>query len=220
MIFPFQYKMKRVKSFISYVIPISKKIKSQHNGTLEINWINGRKVLDSANANYSYGNLQKALEFGLEKFNLKKVNSILVLGMGGGSVIHSLRSKFKSEANITAIELDSEIVKIAKEEFELGTFPNIEIVEANAMDFVKSSNQNFDLTIVDLFIDDRVPEDFYGLSFWKEVLRITPKGQVLFNSGMTHEQTFHLQPLFKLLSQHQIQKLRFQQNTLILISNY
>ena len=48
--------------FLSYlnVIPV-RKYESVYNGTLEINWLNGRKVLDTRNTNYSYGNLGKVL---------------------------------------------------------------------------------------------------------------------------------------------------------------
>lgn len=58
-------------------------------------YVNGKKVLDTENANYSYGSLQKILEIGLTKVNLKNVENLLLLGMGGGSIIHSLRNTFE-----------------------------------------------------------------------------------------------------------------------------
>ena len=83
-----------MKKFLSYIWPITHRFSSEINGPLEVTYINGKKVLDTKNANYSYGSLQKILKFGLTKIDLKSVENILILGMGAGSVIQSLRETF------------------------------------------------------------------------------------------------------------------------------
>ena len=84
-----------MKKILSYIWPVTRKFPSEFNGTLEISYVNGKKVLDTKNANYSYGSLQKILEIGLTKVNLKSVENLLLLGLGGGSIIQSLRETFE-----------------------------------------------------------------------------------------------------------------------------
>ncbi len=79
---------------LSYIFPITKKIESEYNGTLEITWHNGKKHLNTKNANYSYGSLQKILKIGLQKIDLTNCKNILILGLGAGSVIETLDKRF------------------------------------------------------------------------------------------------------------------------------
>jgi ubiquinone/menaquinone biosynthesis C-methylase UbiE len=104
-----------MKKILSYIYPITKKIHSEISGALEITWYNGKKHLDSKNANYSYGSLQLILKIGLEKIDLTKTKKTLILGMGGGSVIKTLQDDFNYQNHITAIDIDPVILKIAKE---------------------------------------------------------------------------------------------------------
>lgn len=173
---------------LSYLYPITKKIKSDVNGVLEITWYNGKKHLNSKNANYSYGSLQRILKFGLEKIDLHKVRSVLLLGLGGGSVIKTLHEDFNFEGVITAVDIDSEIIKIAKEEFALQTNNKLHIICDDALNYVAQNSSTYDLIIVDLFIDTEVPKQFLEHQFWQNVIRLkSAKGCLLFNASLkTH----------------------------------
>lgn len=177
-----------MKKILSFVWPVTKRFHSEINGSLEVTYINGKKVLDTKNANYSYGSLQKILEFGLRKVDLKNVENILVLGMGGGSVIHSLRTKFEYKKNIVAVEIDSQIIKLAKEEFGIAPSEELQIIEGDAFEFVKNSNSKFQLIIIDLFIDLNVPPIFYEKEFCENVSNLLEKqGSIIFNVGVNLE---------------------------------
>ncbi len=177
-----------MKKFLSYIWPITHRFSSEINGTLEVTYTNGKKVLDTQNANYSYGSLQKILEFGLTKIDLKSVENLLILGMGGGSVIRSLRDTFHFKKNIVAIEIDPEIIKIAKNEFGISSSNNLQIIEGDAFEFVKTSKEKFQLIIIDLFIDLNVPPIFYGKEFCENVSNLLEKdGSILFNVGVNIE---------------------------------
>ena len=125
---------------------------------MEITWYNGKKQLNTENANYSYGSLQRILKFGLKKIDLKKVNSILLLGLGGGSVIETLRIDFHYLKPIVAIDIDPVIIDIAKNEFNLKEDENLQIICEDALKFMQSNTHEFDLIIIDLFIDIQVPK--------------------------------------------------------------
>lgn len=170
---------------LSYIYPITKKVESKYSGTLEITWHNGNKHLNTKNANYSYGSLQKILKFGLQKIDLNNCKDILILGMGGGSVMDTLLKDFKYKNHITAVEIDPVIINIAKEEFNFSDKNNLKIICADAVDFMKQNKNLFDLIIVDLFIDDIVPSEFYELSFWEDIINYNSiNGSILFNASL------------------------------------
>lgn len=173
------------KKWFSYIIPQTKYVKSEVNGHLEVGWIEGRKVLDSQHANYSYGPLQDVLEYGLKQMSLDKVNTVLVLGMGAGSIIQSLRNKFCYTKSIVAVEFDPIIIQIAEEEFGIVANNQLEIHCEDAENFVENDKRTYDLIIVDVFVDKDVPEEFYGNKFWRNLnLRANPNAQILFNAGV------------------------------------
>jgi len=174
-----------MKKLFSYIYPITKRINSDHNGVLELTLVNGRKVLDSKNANYSFGSLQRILEKGLSEIDLTNTNSILILGLGGGSVIKSLRNKFRYSGEIHTVEIDRTIIDIAKNEFDIHESEKLHIYNKDAFEYVKQYSSFYDLIIVDLFIDDKVPLKFYSQGFCGNLLTIlSKKGTILFNVGL------------------------------------
>ena len=174
-----------MKKFLSYLWPDTKRFSSAINGILEVTYINGKKVLDTENANYSYGSLQEILEFGLTKVDLKSVENVLLLGMGGGSIIQSLRETFEYEKNLVAIEIDPKIIQIAKEEFGITESENQTIIEEDAFQYVKNATDSFQLIIIDLFIDTEVPEIFFEKEFCQNVAqRMAKNGFLIFNIGI------------------------------------
>ncbi len=178
----------KVKKFLSYIWPTTRRFSSEINGTLEITYVNGKKVLDTENANYSYGSLQKILEIGLTKVDLNPVENILLLGMGGGSIIHSLKNTFKYTKKIVAVEMDPTIIKLAKEEFGISPSETLQIIEGDAFQFVKTSQEKFQLIIIDLFIDTKVPPIFYRKEFCENTAKLLHKnGSFIFNVGVNLE---------------------------------
>ncbi|HNB13520.1 MAG TPA: hypothetical protein PKY09_11485, partial [Bacteroidia bacterium] len=88
---------------LSFLYPvIIQKDQSDVNSVLETTLENGKLVLNTAHANYSYGSLYRVFIKALLRFNLdiKNKKKVLVLGMGGGSVV-----KFLLENN-TLAQLD------------------------------------------------------------------------------------------------------------------
>ena len=171
------------KKIISYIYPITRKVQSQYSGKLELTVMNGRKVLDTRHTNYSYGSLQRVLKYSIDQLNSSKTQNILVLGLGGGSVIQTLREEKKYKGKITAVEIDQIIIDIAAEEFEIQSNDQTKIVCADAWDFVIKNTQKYDLIIVDLFIDNKVPSKFLKLEFWKRILdKLSEEGDVIFNT--------------------------------------
>ena len=190
--------MTKLKKIVSHIYPFTKTITSKISGTLEVTWINGKKVLDSENANYSYGSLQRLLEYGLSKIYFDAKSEILLLGLGAGSIVHSLRKKFNHQGTITAVELDPVVIDLARDEFEIATLNDVNIIESDAYRFVKEEHQAFHLIIIDLFIDNKVPEQFYEKDFWEHIFKnLKSKGNILFNAGILLKDHSTLELLIK-----------------------
>lgn len=180
--------------------PITKTIISTFSGKLEITIKNGIKHLNTKNANYSYGALQLILKFGLNKINLKKVNSVLLLGLGGGSVIQTLRDDFNYQKHITAVDIDPVIIDIAKREFDIKDSSTLKIICQDALQYVHQNTQQFDLIIIDLFIDIDVPKQFLELPFWETIIKSkSSNGVILFNGSLEKEKSQNLKKVIAFL---------------------
>lgn len=174
--------MSFIKKILSYFYPLTTIVDSDYSGKVEITWYNGKKMLDTENANYSYGSLQEVLEYGIAQVDLTTVHSILILGMGAGSVIKSLKEKFNYQKQITAVEWDKSIIEIAASEFGIKANHQLEIICQDAIDFVQNNHTQFDLIIVDIFIDNQIPLQIKSSGFLSKLQkRINLEGYLLFN---------------------------------------
>ena len=179
--------MSILKKYFSYlnVIP-ERTYQSTYNGVLEINWLNGKKILDTKNTNYSYGNLGKVLQKGLKSVTTdfsSEETSILILGLGGGDVVKQLRNNFKSHASITAVEIDPVIIEVAMKEFDIIPNSKLEIVNNDANVFLKYTKEHYNLIIVDLFNDVTIPEFVFQTEFIKSVYNVLHlNGSIIFNT--------------------------------------
>lgn len=176
-----------MKKAFSYIWPLTKNFSTVYNGNIEVTWFNGRKVLDSENANYSFGTLEKVLDIGLSYSHAERSSPVLVLGLGGGSVLGLLREKYHFSGNITAVEIDPVIIEIAKKEFDIERHGPLEIICADAFDFVLNCQTKFGLVIIDIFIDVEVPAEFFSSKFIESISALLEGGgEVLFNAGINH----------------------------------
>ena len=181
-----------IKKIFSYLYPIKiYQAKSLLSKSLEVTWANGELVLDSENANYSYGSLQRILRFGLKNIGFKKIarmNHILVLGVAGGSVIKTLIEEIKYKNKITGVEIDPEIINIANTYFKLNEIENFEIIIEDAFEFVLKTKNKYDLIIIDIFQDTVMPSFLFETFFVKRICSLVQnKGFILFNTMILNE---------------------------------
>jgi spermidine synthase len=132
---------------------------------------------------------------------------ILILGVGGGSIIHFLRHYLPS-AKITGIEYNAELLTIAQNQMGLPTpDETLEYVIDDARDFINQCQDQFDLIVVDIF-DGGISPDWVTQQPSAENLKtcLSQQGAVAYNLLLTTEDEFT----------HFYQSLRetFQQQTL------
>lgn len=175
------------RRLLSYVFPITiHREPSQVSKSLEVTWNNGQLVLDSARTNYSYGSLQRALRTGLRTIGYEKIQpmrEILVLGVAAGSVIKTLAHEIKTHAKITGVDIDPKVINLAQRFFNLDAVPNLELVIADASDFVSETKKRYQLIVVDIFEDTQMPDFLFGPAFANNLKQILDvNGFIVFNS--------------------------------------
>lgn len=173
-----------LRRWLSYVLPLSRPVPSRYTPGLVVREHQGRKVLDTAQANYSYGPLQQVLRYGLLHAAAPPAAPVLVLGMGGGSVLETLRQERAHTGPITAVELDPAVVEVAATEFGVRPDTTLQIVCADAFAWLPSApDAAYGLVVVDLFIDLLLPRELAHPQFWHHLRRVLqPGGVVLVNT--------------------------------------
>jgi predicted O-methyltransferase YrrM len=157
---------------------------SDHHAFLEVSIVRGRTVLDGATVNYSFGGLHEVFAQAFERLDIRsrEPRSVLVLGLGAGSVVHLLRRDLLVKAPITALEIDPVMVEIARTHFALDSWPNLEVITADAVEWAARSERRFDLAIVDLFHEADVPAACRTRRFLETLRdRLAPGGMLVFN---------------------------------------
>lgn len=176
-----------IKRVLSFLLPIKiHQKKSVYSKNLEVTWNNGYLVLDSENTNYSFGSLQRVLKKGLKYIGYERIQnfqSILVLGVAGGSVIETLKKEVKFEGKITGVEIDADVIELATKYFGLGNYKNVSIINDDAFEFVLKTKEKYDLIIIDIFQDTTMPNFLFEDFFINRInFLLNVNGFILFNT--------------------------------------
>ncbi|MBK9256404.1 MAG: fused MFS/spermidine synthase [Saprospiraceae bacterium] len=173
------------KKIISYITEIhAESSSSEFNELLQVNIVNGQYQLCTSDAIYSYGDKYDNFGDSFKKLDLDSIHGkdVLVLGLGLGSIPLLLEKKEGKKYRYTAVEIDDEIIRLAGKYVLDELESEIEIVCIDAMHFLLVDQKQFDLIMVDIFINDRIPEPFLESDFLHllgETLR--PQGLILMN---------------------------------------
>ena len=161
--------------------------KSNYSGFLELSLSKNRFMLLSNNAIYSFEDLYYNFNRTFKQINIaqSKYNEILVLGMGLGSVPQMLIEKYgQANANYTLVEVDPLVIEWT----ESYTLPkmkaakSINIVQQDAFQFVQNAIKTYDLIVIDVFIDDIIPDNIQSEVFLEKIkAMMNSKALVLFN---------------------------------------
>jgi spermidine synthase len=106
---------------------------------------------------------------------------ILILGLGGGTVIKQFLGLF--DARIDVVEISPKVVELAKAHFGIEESGRLKIFIDDAFDFVKKAGRKYDVIIVDAFEGDIIPEKFTTFEFMQAVAsRLSEKGVAIANT--------------------------------------
>jgi len=120
-------------------------------------------------------------------------NSVLILGLGGGTVQH-LISREMPKTHIISVEIDPVMLDIAKKYFDLDTIPNHRVILNDALRVVTCPEEfglskiSFNAVVVDIYIGEQYPELGKSGNFLDAVRdMVVPGGLVIFNRIYTNK---------------------------------
>jgi predicted membrane-bound spermidine synthase len=164
---------------------------SEYHEALHVSYSRGRYQLSTENAIYSFGDLYTNYFRAFEEIDLdkRKVEKVLILGFGLGSIPMMLEQHFDKKYQYTAVEIDEEILYLAHKYVTHELTSAIETICTDAAFFVQQCNEVFDIICVDLFLDDIIPDTFQKQDFLQNVKNlIAPEGILLYNRlALTNE---------------------------------
>ena len=149
--------------------------------------------IDESNINkvqHEYNQLMlKGLLF-FDDLKINKPKKILIIGLGGGVLSRALSTVFPN-CFIDIIEIDSEVIFIAKEYFHFQETDRITVICEDGFKFVKDkekANTKYDLIFMDAFDNKYIPSQFLNIKFVQSVKKILVNGGVyIVNTFVNHK---------------------------------
>lgn len=177
----------RLYHWLSYLWDIQVDYRSSEiNDDLIVLLSKGRYQLCSANAIYSYedkyANFSNIFKDHLD-FSRWDGRSVMLLGLGLGSIPITLDQLYPGRWDFTAIEIDSSVVELAS----IYGYPKIkspiQTFIGDAIRHMSIQSDHYDMICIDLFIDDIMPEQSKSVDFLEDVSKsLNQKGIVIANS--------------------------------------
>lgn len=220
--------LQKAKKIFSYVHPlIIEQGKGEVLKHIEVRIDRGKYTLDGNIVNYSFGSLYTLFDNAFNYFNLrrKEINSALILGFGAGSVADIITKKYNSECRIIGVEKDGKVLEYAYKYFNLINYNNLRIVKTDAIQYVKNCEDKYDLIVIDLFIENRVPVEAKQIEFLRNIKDILKPNSIVFFNKITHSTetkqeakklSANMQDVFGSVIEHK-QKLNGVSNTIFVI---
>lgn len=173
------------KRLLSYVKDVHiESATSIYNDQLNVLLVKGQYQLVTPEAIYSYGNRYDNFFTAFQKINLEKekIDSVLILGLGLGSIPYMLENYFKKKYHYTAVEIDEDIIHLASKYVLDDLKSEVTTICTNALSFVQIDFNTYDLIAMDVFVSDYIPEEFESKEYLISLKdRLNPGGLLMFN---------------------------------------
>jgi spermidine synthase len=106
---------------------------------------------------------------------------VLVVGLGGGTLIKRMLRDYP-DVKIDVVEIDPEVVSVARRMFELPTDPRLRVITEDGRRFIKSSKDTYDIIVMDAYYADALPFHLTTEEFFRQVkARLAPGGVLAYN---------------------------------------
>jgi spermidine synthase len=116
---------------------------------------------------------------------------ILLLGTGGGSLVHFLRHHYP-DSHLTSVDIDGELLDLMHDKMLLPKADDdLTYVIDDAAHYLQHCNETFDLILVDIFIGDQSPDWLLGADNMQHLYSLlSPSGAVAYNLLIDNESEF------------------------------
>lgn len=113
--------------------------------------------------------------------------SVLVLGLGGGSIPRMLLAA-RPGLRIDAVEIDPVVLEIARRFFGMGESQGLLIHLEDAADYLARCRSRYDVIVLDAYMGETMPVQCTSREFFSDVRRRLSEGGVLAINCMTGDQ--------------------------------
>ncbi len=179
---PFDQKQSLFKRVLSYFYPIKiEVVESEYSGQLEVTLQNGKLVLNSPNANYSFDSLHRVFQSVISdviKIREDAPKEVLILGFGVGSIAHILKREKGINCHITGVEIDPAVIRLGEAYFGLDDYSNLKLLNTDALSFMSQTDIKADLIFVDLFINTEVDSNILKSDFYHQLSKALNRGKL------------------------------------------
>lgn len=119
--------------------------------------------------------------------------SVIVLGLGGGAIIHALR-KFDAAIKLTAVELRPAVIELAKRYFQLPIGKKLNLINGDAKAFLAAGeHKKVDVIFADIYSAKGVDTSQLAPEFLQQCTQlIKPNGYLVLNCWKEHSQNREL----------------------------
>lgn len=173
-----------LKSLWSYIADVHiESMSSDYNAELHVLLSKGRYQLCTPNAIYSYGDKYDNFTETFNQLRLDdSIKDVLILGFGLGSIPFMLEKKYGKRYSYTGIEIDDTVIYLASKYVLDDLKSEVQMINADAWNFVQLTEYRYDMICVDIFIDDKIPKIFLTTDFLEIIkYNLTENGILLFN---------------------------------------
>lgn len=110
---------------------------------------------------------------------------VMLIGLAGGTAARQLTAAY-GQLPITGVEIDPQIVDVARDYFALDQLPNVDVQVADGRYALRASDRQFDLIGVDAYRQPYIPFQLTSREFFQEVAdRLRSGGVAVVNAGRT-----------------------------------
>jgi len=173
------------KRLLSYVKDVHiEGATSIYNDELNVLLVKGQYQLVTPEAIYSYGNRYDNFFSAFKQINLdnENIDSVLLLGLGLGSIPFMLEKFYKKKYRYTAVEIDDDIIHLASKYVLNFLDSEITTVCTDAINYVQIDQNQYDLVAMDVFVSDYIPNEFESEVFLQHLkTKIALGGLLMFN---------------------------------------
>lgn len=173
-----------LKSLWSYITDVHiESMSSDYNEELHVLLSKGRYQLCTPNAIYSYGDKYDNFTETFNQLQLDdSIKDVLILGFGLGSIPYMLEKKYGKRYSYTGVEIDDTVIYLASKYVLDDLKSEVQLINADAWNFVQLTEYRYDMICVDIFIDDKIPKIFLTSDFLEIIQsNLTENGILLFN---------------------------------------
>ena len=106
---------------------------------------------------------------------------VLIVGLGGGTLVKQMLRDYP-ETRIDVVEIDPEVVSVAKQYFEVPDDSRLRIFTEDGRRFIKASRDTYDIIVMDAYYADALPFHLTTDEFFREAkARLAPDGVLAYN---------------------------------------